>query len=200
MKSTIMRNKYTKGIPKSVYFYKLVNGWWAGPFIKPQKGRECVEYRLEPVLEPVDIESVTGNFSPEIESAIKVLNNKGVALMKKINDFNKIEVIDLPHLEVSNTDMVALIDTAYSNINTVVRNLERITGEETKKWIKEMLIKEIGEKIDVICDDSNNPPSVLNYNVLIAYVFYKLNNVVIEKELIFGKAKDIVQFKADLLV
>ena len=105
MKSTIMRNKYTKGIPKSVYFYKLVNGWWAGPFIKPQKGRECVEYRLEPVLEPVDIESVTGNFSPEIESAIKVLNNKGVALMKKINDFNKIEVIDLPHLEVSNTDM-----------------------------------------------------------------------------------------------
>ena len=198
-----MRNKYTKGIPKSVYFYKLVNGWWAGPFIKPQKGRECVEYRLEPVNNEKltdNFSPETGNFSPEIESAIKVLNNKGVALMKKINDFNKIEVIDLPHLEVSNTDMVALIDTAYSNINTVVRNLERITGEETKKWIKEMLIKEIGEKIDVICDDSNNPPSVLNYNVLIAYVFYKLNNVVIEKELIFGKAKDIVQFKADLLV
>ena len=133
-------------------------------------------------------------------TAIKALNNKGKALMKQINDFNKIEVTELPHLEVSNTDMMALIDNAYSNINTVVRNLERITGEETKKWIKEMLIKEIGRKIDVICDDSNNPPSVLDYNVLVAYVFYKLNNTVIERELIFGKTKDIIQFKADLLV
>jgi hypothetical protein len=190
-----MGNRYTKSIPKSVYFWKC-SGWWAGPFVKPQKGRECVEYRLE----PVNNENITGNFSPETESAIKALNNKGKALLKQINDFNKIEVAELPHLEVSNTDMMALIDNAYVNINTVVRNLERITGEETKKWIKEMLIKEIGEKIDVICDDSNNPPSVLDYNVLVAYVYYKHNNTVIERELIFGKTKDIIQYKADLLV
>jgi hypothetical protein len=194
MKSIIMRTKYTKGIPKSVYFYKLSDGWWAGPFVKPQKGHECVEYHLVPINE----ESVTGNFSPETERAIKTLNNKGKALLKQINE--SLKVTELPHLEVSNTDMMALIDTAYLNINTVVRNLERITGEEMKKWIKEMLIKEIGKKIDVICDDSNNPPSVLDYNVLIAYVFYKLNNTVIERELIFGKTKDIIQFKADLLV
>jgi hypothetical protein len=185
-----------RSIPKSVYFYEADKDWWAGPFVKPHKDYNCVEYRLVPVNE----ENITGNFSPETESAIKALNNKGEALLKKINDFNKIEVTDLPHLEVSNTDMMALIDNAYININTVVRNLEKITGGETKKWIKEMLIKEIGEKIDVICDYSNNPPSVLDYNVLIAYVFYKLNNVVIEKELIFGKPKDIIQFKADLLV
>ena len=96
--------------------------------------------------------------------------------------------------------MIALIDNAYFNINTVVRNMYNINHGETEKWIKEMLIKEIGEKIDVICDDSNNPPSVIDYNVLVACVYYKLNNTVIEKELIFGKAKNIVQFKADLLV
>jgi hypothetical protein len=186
-----------RSIPKSVYFYEADKGRWAGPFVKPQKDYNCVEYRLVPVNE----EEVTGNFSPETERAIKALDNKGKALMKKINDLNKIEVTELPHLEVSNTDiMIALIDNAYFNINTVVKNLESITGEETKKWIKEMLIKEIGEKIDVICDDSNNPPSVLDYNVLVAYLYYKLNNVVIEKELIFGKAKNIIQFKVDLLV
>ena len=190
-----MGNRYTKSIPKSVYFWKC-SGWWAGPFVKPHKDYNCVEYRLVPVNE----ENITGNFSPETENAIKALNNKGKALMKQIEDFNKIDVIDLPHLEVSNTDMIALIDNAYFNINTVVRNMYNINHGETEKWIKEMLIKEIGEKIDVICDDSNNPPSVIDYNVLVACVYYKLNNTVIEKELIFGKAKNIVQFKADLLV
>ena len=112
----------------------------------------------------------------------------------------KSTIFNLPYLDISNTDMTALIDTAYFNINTVVRNMQNINHGETEKWIKEMLIKEIGEKIDVICDESINPPSFLNYNVLIAYVFYKLNNTVIERELIFGKTKDIIQFKADLLV
>ena len=107
--------------------------------------------------------------------------------MKQINDFNKIEVTDLPHLEVSNTDMTALIDNTYLNINTVVRNLQKINDEKTRQWIKEILIKEIGKRIEVICDETNNSQSVLDHNLIIVYVYYKLNNVVIEKELIFGK-------------
>jgi len=109
-------------------------------------------------------------------------------------------IFNLPYLEISNSDMIALIDNAYFNINTVVKNLERITGEENQKWVKEMLKKEIGKKIEVICDETNNSQSVLDHNLLIACVYYKLNNVVIEKELIFGKTKDIIQYKADLLV
>jgi hypothetical protein len=109
-------------------------------------------------------------------------------------------IFNLPYLDISNTDMMALIDNAYFNINTVVRNLEKTNDEKTYEWIKAILKKEIGEKIEVICDETNNPPSVLDYNLIIAYVYYKLNNTVIEKELIFGKAKDIIQFKADLLI
>ena len=112
----------------------------------------------------------------------------------------KSTIFNLPYLDISNTDMTALIDNAYLNINIVVRNLERINDEKNYEWIKEMLIKEIGEKIDVICDDSNNPPSALDHNVLVAHLYYKLNNVVIEKEMIFGKTKDIIQYKADLLI
>ena len=44
-----MGSRYTKNIPKSVYFWK-VGGWWAGPFVHPQKGRDCVEYNLVPVV------------------------------------------------------------------------------------------------------------------------------------------------------
>lgn len=43
-----MGSRYTKSIPNSVYFWKC-GGWWAGPFVKPQKGRPCVEYNLVPV-------------------------------------------------------------------------------------------------------------------------------------------------------
>ena len=47
-----MGTRYTKSIPKSVYFWKC-GAWWSGPFVKPQKGRECVEYKLVPVNQPV---------------------------------------------------------------------------------------------------------------------------------------------------
>jgi hypothetical protein len=43
-----MGTRYTKNIPKSVYFWKS-GGYWAGPFVHPQKGRPCVEYNLVPV-------------------------------------------------------------------------------------------------------------------------------------------------------
>ena len=69
-----------RSIPKSVYFYEADKDWWAGPFVKPHKDYNCVEYRLVPVNE----ENITGNFSPETENAIKALNNKGKALMKQI--------------------------------------------------------------------------------------------------------------------
>jgi len=47
-----MGTRYTKSIPKSVYFWKS-GGYWAGPFVHPQKGRQCVEYKLVPVDQPV---------------------------------------------------------------------------------------------------------------------------------------------------
>jgi hypothetical protein len=109
-------------------------------------------------------------------------------------------IFNLPYLDISNTDMTALIDNAYFNINTVVRNLQKTNNKKNREWVKVILKKEIDKKIEVICDETNNPPSVLDHNVLVAYLYYKLNNVVIEKELIFGKTKDIIQFKADLLV
>ena len=75
-----MAARYTKSIPDSVYFYSVGNGWWAGPFVKPQRGRECVEYRLERVNKPI----TSGNFSPETNTAIIALNIKGEKLKKKI--------------------------------------------------------------------------------------------------------------------
>jgi hypothetical protein len=61
-----MGSRYTKSIPKSVYFCKE-GAWWAGPFVHPQKGRQCVEYKLVPVNQPVT------------ESPIPVITNKPVS-------------------------------------------------------------------------------------------------------------------------
>jgi hypothetical protein len=112
----------------------------------------------------------------------------------------KAKNFNLPYLDISNTDMTALIEDTFFNINTVVRNLQKTNDKKNREWVKTILKKEIGEKIEVICDETNNPQSALNHNVLIACLYYKLNNVVIEKEMIFGKIKDIIQYKADLLV
>lgn len=61
-----MGSRYTKNIPKSVYFCKE-GAWWAGPFVHPQKGRTCVEYKLVPVNQPVT------------ESPIPVITSKPVS-------------------------------------------------------------------------------------------------------------------------
>jgi hypothetical protein len=183
-----MRVRYIKKkkIPESVYFYEADKGWWAGPFIKPQKDYNCVEYRLVPVNKE---EKITA-FSPELNEKANLLIEKGEKLKK--------EVIDL----VNNTDITELIDRAYFDINTIVKNLNRTNNEETQKWIKGMLISEIGENIQVVCDESNNPPSAFNHMVLVADIYYRVNNSssVFERELIFGKTENILQYKADLLV
>jgi hypothetical protein len=98
--------------------------------------------------------------------------------------------------------MTELIDRAYTNINTVVKNLEKIGGEENQIWIKETLIREVGRNIEVTCDDSNNPPSALDHKVLVADIYYRVNNTsaVIVRELIFGKTENILQYKADQIM
>ena len=164
-------NKFTRKIPESVYFYEADKDWWAGPFIKPLKNYNCVEYHLVPVE-------------------------------KDTNSNKALEVTDILHPNANDTDMTELIDSAYFDINTVIKKLERIDNQETQKWIKKMLIVEIGKQIEVTCDDSNNPQSALDHKVLVAHVYYRVNNTssVIERELIFGKTENIVQYKADQLI
>ena len=184
-------NKFTRKIPESVYFYEADKDWWAGPFIKPPKNYNCVEYHLVPVNKSE--EKITA-FSPELNEKANLLIEKGEKL--------KIEVTNLLHPNANDTDIATLIDSAYFDINTVIKKLERIDNQETQEWIKKMLIREIGKQIEVTCDDSNNPPSALDHKVLVAHVYYRVNNTssVIERELIFGKTENIVQYKADQLI
>jgi hypothetical protein len=184
-----MGSRFTKKIPESVYFCKE-GGWWAGPFVHPQRGRDCVEYRLVPVNK--EKEKISA-FSPELNEKANLLIEKGENLKK--------EVTDLQH-NVNNTDMTVLIDRAYSDINTIIKRLERIDNEETQEWIKKMLIREIDKNIQVTCDESNNSPSALDHKVLIAHVYYRTNNtnIVFERELIFGKTENILQYVGDKIM
>jgi hypothetical protein len=183
-------NRYERKIPESVYFYELDKDWWAGPFVKPPKDYDCVEYRLVPVNKE---EKITA-FSPELNEKANLLIEKGENLKK--------EVTDLLHPNANDIDMTELINNAYTDINTIIKRLERIDNKETQEWIKKMLIREIGRNVEITCDDSNNPPSALDHKVLVAHVYYRVNNSssVFERELVFGKTENILQYKADLLV
>lgn len=39
----------TKSIPKFVYFNKMYDGWLAGPFVRPQKGKDNIIFKLTEV-------------------------------------------------------------------------------------------------------------------------------------------------------
>lgn len=93
-----MGSRYTKSIPKSVYFCKE-GGWWAGPFVHPQKGRECVEYKLVPVT-PIIKKGLTQKelddlrnwlLSDEGRKIIKESQKKADAVCKIIDSMNDID-------------------------------------------------------------------------------------------------------------
>ncbi len=75
-----MGTRYTKSIPKSVYFCKE-GAWWAGPFVHPQKGRTNEEYKLIPAKETAENMS---SFSPELTRKINELLEQGEKLKKMV--------------------------------------------------------------------------------------------------------------------
>lgn len=69
-----MGSRYTKGIPEFVYLIVQHDGWTAGPFVKPQKGKENRKFQLIEV--PMDKPKEKKLKMAGVERAIGELMNK----------------------------------------------------------------------------------------------------------------------------
>jgi len=77
------------------------------------------------------------------------------------------------------------IKKAYEIVKPIVIG-EGFNDKETRKKTKGLLEVLLGDKIDrVKCDEENNPPNVIDENILIAHVVYKDKKRFID--LTFGK-------------
>ena len=45
-----MGSRYCKEIPEFIYFVKE-GDWMVGPFVRPQRGRDCLKFKLVPVVD-----------------------------------------------------------------------------------------------------------------------------------------------------
>ncbi len=103
---------------------------------------------------------------------------------------------------VSDSDMESLIGRAFNECNIILPKLDGSIDNTPQclQMIKQILMDVCGDKIHIICDETNNSNYVIDHKIAIADIYYFYNNHIVSKELIFGDKQRILQYKTNLII
>jgi hypothetical protein len=107
--------------------------------------------------------------------------------------------------EVNFIHMEKRIEDAYKFINEILQNTTPMNTPETRKYVVELIQKRIEYQVIVRCNEENNPPDVIDQNLLIAELMWNVpydnKGPAIQKStLIFGDKAAVEKYQFSWMI
>jgi hypothetical protein len=107
--------------------------------------------------------------------------------------------------EVSAILLDKRIEETYKFVNDLLLNTTPMNTKETRHYVVELIQKRIDFQVIVKCDEENNPPEVIDENILIAQLFwntpYDAKGPQIHRStLVFGEESQIDKYQKQYLL
>jgi hypothetical protein len=97
------------------------------------------------------------------------------------------------------------IEDAYKFINDLLLNTNPMNTPETRKYVVELIQKRINHEVIVRCNEENNPPDIIDENLLIAELFWNVPYDIAAPQisrtvLVFGSEEQIGKYQKQYLL
>ena len=148
----------------------------------------------EPLKEKTPDEILASRTPEEKIKIAEILKNK-LTDNNKISNLNN-EIYSNPLAIYSNPLINERIVEAHSYVNNILTKVELFRNSNNtaiRLFVFWKLKEKIGN-IEIICDETNNTPEVINNNIVIARVMWIDNNIHKYQDLFFGEERNITKF------
>jgi hypothetical protein len=137
----------------------------------------------------------------ELQAKVNSINYHNECARATLGDVPEVKIEDFMEKPKTDDFMGNQILTAYKYINEILVNMKTYTNDQsTRDWVTNRLIELIGYKTDIICNETNNPSTVVDNNVLVARIHWRDGASIKYQDLYFGEPRQVLQYKANEII